>query len=274
MNQILEKTVTVGAFNWFYREVEVNNTSEPTVVLLHGLPSHSYTWRQIMPLLAEYKYRSIAPDWLGFGSSAKPSTREFAYTPSAYVEALKDFLCTLNLSPVSLVVQGFLGSVGIQYALRFPENIDRLIILNTPINENHKLPWTMKQWGLPLVGEMATQDPLLVDRTLESGSGFVISDADLAIYRQPFLKTSAVGRSLNAVIRNLKLTESMREINTDLPRLDRQYQIIWGELDPWLSLEGNEANLITLPEAKHYPQEHWYKELTPYMINFLGRRGS
>ncbi|MBR8831278.1 MAG: Cis-3-alkyl-4-alkyloxetan-2-one decarboxylase [Chroococcopsis gigantea SAG 12.99] len=272
MDKILEKSLKVDSFDWFYREMETGENSNNTVVLLHGLPSHSYTWRHIMPALAKYNYRSIAPDWLGSGSSSKPSTREFAYTPSAYIAALDNFLSALDLGKISLVLQGFLGSVGIQYALKYPEKIARLVILNTPINKSAKLPWTMKQWGLPLVGEMSTQDPLLVDRTLEGGSGFVISDQDLAIYRQPFLKTSAVGRSLNAIIRNLKLTESMAEIETGLPKFEPPLQIIWGDGDPWLSLEGNPPDLINLPEAKHYPQEHWHKEIAPHLLNFLGRR--
>lgn len=276
---ISEQTIDVNALKWFYRQVTPEASSQPPVLLLHGLPSHSYTWRQLLPILDEYKLNVIAPDWLGSGSSAKPEKREFAYTPEAYLKALSDFVQALELDKISLVVQGFLGSVGLQYAFRNPNIIDRLIILNTPLSTTVKLPWIMQQWGIPLAGEMLTQDPILVDRTLEKGSGFVISDQDLAIYRQPYLKSSAVGRALVSTIRNLKLTESMKEIENGLASWEKQTLIIWGMADPWLSSneveqlkEKSNIELVTLDAAKHYPQEHWNKEISPVMVNFLGRR--
>lgn len=277
---IFEKTIDVGSLKWFYREVAPQQASDVSpVLLLHGLPSHSYTWRQLLPILDDYNLRAIAPDWIGSGSSDKPSQREFAYTSEAYLKAFSNLIQALELEKISLVVQGFLGSVGLQYALRFPNTINRLIILNTPLTTTVKLPWVMKQWGLPLAGEMLTQDPILVDRTLEKGSGFIISDKDLAMYRQPYLKSSAVGRSLVATIRNLKLAESMSEIEQGLYTWEKPTLIVWGMADPWLSSpeidklkENKNIELITLEEAKHYPQEHWNKEISPLMINFLGRR--
>jgi pimeloyl-ACP methyl ester carboxylesterase len=277
---ILENFIEVGALKWFYRQVNPNQeTDQAPVILLHGLPAHSYTWRQLLTSLEEYQFTAIAPDWIGSGLSTKPSTREFAYNPTAYCQALADLIQALEFPKISLIVQGFLGSVGIKYALENPDKIERLIILNTPLSTDIKLPWTMKQWGFPLVGEMATQDPLLVDRTLESGSGFVISDADLAIFRQPYLKTSAVGRSLVATIRNLNLSQSMAEIETGLKNFEQPILFIWGMDDPWLSSTTVEklatksgVELVSFAEAKHYPQEHWFKEINPIIINFLGRR--
>lgn len=277
---ITENTIEVGTLKWFYREAIPNNeNNNPPVLLLHGLPSFSYTWTEIMPQLAEWGFRAIAPDWLGSGLSGKPDKRDFDYTPDAFVKALSDFIASLNLVKFSLVVQGFLGSVGLQYALRYPEVIERLIILNTPFSTTVKLPWSMRQWGLPFIGDMVTQDPLLVDRTLEGGSGFVISEERLSVYRKPFLKTSATGRSLVATIKNLKLAESMAELESGLADFSKPTLIIWGLADPWLSsadaeklaTQGN-IELIKLEEAKHYPQEHWSGEITPVMVNFLRRQ--
>nr|WP_239005501.1 alpha/beta fold hydrolase [Gloeothece citriformis] len=255
------------------------DTHKPPVILLHGLPSQSYTWSEIMPQLTEFGFRAIAPDWLGSGLSAKPDKRDFAYTPEAFSQALGDFIASLNITQFSLVVQGFLASVGLQYALRNSETIERLIILNTPLSRTVKLPWPMKQWGLPLIGDMITQDPLLVDRTLEGGSGFVISDERLDVYRRPFLKSSAAGRSLIATIKNLKLTESMAELESGLEKFAKPTLIIWGYADPWLSSSDAEKlatkgniELIKLEGAKHYPQEHWSDEIAPLMVNFLRRQ--
>jgi haloalkane dehalogenase len=135
----------------------------------------------------------------------------------------------------------------------------------------------MQQWAFPLLGEMLVQDPLLVDRTLEKGSGFVISDSRLAIYRQPFLKSSAAGRSLSATVRNIQLVEAMKEIEAGLKSFAKPTLILWGVDDPWLltqpvmGLQYNKAiKFVPLAEGQHYPQEHWFKEISPKLINFLG----
>lgn len=177
---INEELIEVGVLKWYYREAKpIGRSDRLPVVLLHGLPSQSFTWTEVMPALAEKGYPCIAPDWIGFGNSSKPDKKEFPYTPDAFIEAFAAFIQALQLEKFSLVVQGFLGSCGVQYALRHPQQIERLAILNAPISTAAKLPWKIQQLGLPLVGEMITQDPLLVDRTLEGGSGYGISDKDV-----------------------------------------------------------------------------------------------
>ena len=278
-----EHSLSVDSLEWFYQEiVPTNQTDKSPVMLLHGLPSHSYTWREIMPILSEKGFRAIAPDWIGSGKSAKPDKRDFAYTPQAYLEALKSLIEALEIEKLSLVVQGFLASVGIQYAFTYPDQIDRLIILNTPLSPDVKLPWLMQQWAIPFMGDMVTQDPLLVDRTLEKGSGFVISEENLAVYRQPFLKSSSVGRALLSTTKNLKLTPSMTAIQQGFTTWEHPTLIIWGMSDPWLSSEvpqklaANHDNveLVKLDEAKHYPQEHWVQEVSEPIVNFLRRQAS
>jgi haloalkane dehalogenase len=281
---IQEKTLTVEGLEWFYRQVEPEKPREfSPILLLHGLPSHSYGWRNLMPSLGDNGFRAIAPDWLGSGSSAKPDKRDFAYTPDSFIKALSqliDHLDSLKEGKISVIVQGFLGHLGINYALTHPDKIDRLIILNTPLSPQAKLPSKMRQWGIPFVGDMLTQDPLLVDRTLEGGSGFVISDQDLATFRQPYLKTSAVGRALVTTIQKMKLKESQQQIQQGWPSWKQPTLIIWGKLDPWLSVEdaqkvaetASNIELTPLEEAKHYPQEHWGAEISPIIVNFLRRQ--
>lgn len=277
---VTENKIKVGGLDWFYREsVPRSETDLVPVVLLHGLPSQSYSWRQIMPALASQGTRAIAPDWLGFGFSAKPDKREFAYTPDAFIEALAQFLQALKLERFSLVVQGFLGSVGLQYALRHTEQIESLAILNTPLASNAKLPWQMQQWGLPLAGDMLTQDPLLVDRTLEGGSRYQISDRDLDAYRQPFLKSSSAGRSLMYAIRNLQMPSAMAEIEAGFKQWQYPTAIIWGMTDPWLppTMAQNFADaikhseFIKLAEAGHYPQEHYHDVVLESLLPFVRR---
>lgn len=279
--QLAEKTIRVtDREEWFYLEtVPTQATDKSPVVLLHGLPSRSLCWGEIMPVLTAAGRRAIAPDWLGFGGSSKPATFEFKYDPDCFIGALGRFLDAMNVEKCALVVQGFLGSVGIQYALRYPQYIERLVILNAPLGTGVRLPLMMRMWGWPLLGEMQTQDPLLVDRALETGSGLVIADENLDIYRRPLLKSSMAGRVLTATIRNLQLDKAMAELDTELPNWSGQVLIVWGMADPWLESTLAEKlsaapnfELFKLPEAKHYPQEHWSEEIAPVIANFLGRQ--
>ena len=271
--------VQAGKFQWFYRQTELESERTP-ILFLHGLPSHSYTWQKLMTLLAEEDIPSIAPDWIGSGFSDRPDKRDFAYSPEAYIEGLKELIEALKLDKFYLVVQGFLGSVGIQYALQNPDRVEGLIILNTPITSGAKLPWSMKQMTFPLVGDMMTQDPLLVDRTIEKGSGFVVEDKDLNILRKPFLQSSNVGRALMTTLKKLQLDTVTSEIETGLQNWSKPTLIIWGTADTWLDRSAvkklananSEITLKELSEAKHYPQEHWASDIAREIVQFFRRK--
>jgi pimeloyl-ACP methyl ester carboxylesterase len=275
------KVIDVGSLQWFYRETNpVNESDKLPVLLLHGLPSQSFTWSVIMPDLAAQGFQSIAPDWIGYGRSAKPDKRDFAYTPDAFVDALTGLIEALEIERFHLVVQGFLASAGLQYAFRNPDKIERLVVINTPVSSDIKLPWKMQQLGIPFIGDMLTQDPLLVDRTLEGGSGYPISDKDLDVYRRPFLKTSDSGRSLMNTIRNIQLPQSMAEIESGFQGWTRPTLFVWGLTDPWLSVEPAQklvsslqnAELVKVEQAGHYPQEHWSEKVGEALITFLRRK--
>lgn len=276
-----EQSIEAGSLKWFYREANpIGRSDQLPVLLLHGLPSQSYSWTELMPDLAEKGLRAIAPDWIGSGFSAKPDKRDFAYTPDAFINALEEFLKALDMERFHLVVQGFLASVGLQYALRHSHQIERLAILNTPISSDAKLPWQMQQWGWPFVGDMVTQDPLLVDRTLEGGSGYRIGDKDLNVYRKPFLKSSDPGRSLVATIKNLQMKQSMAEIESGFRNWEQPILIFWGMKDPWLPFTQAQqfakglknVELVQLEEGGHYPQEHWSGKVSESLLPFLRRQ--
>ena len=277
---IQEHKITVNSLEWYYREAQpIGRSDLLPVVLLHGIVSQSYSWRNIIPALAAQGTRAIAPDWIGYGFSAKPEKRDFAYTPDAFIKALDDFIQAIELERFSLVVQGFLGSVGLQYALKNPQKIANIAILNAPISTSAKLPWKIQQMGLPLAGEVMTQDPLLVDRTLEGGCRYRIEDQDLDVYRKPFLKTSASGRSLLSTIRNLQLDQAMSEIETGFKEWQKPILVQWGIIDPWLSLDMAESfvksvpdgDIIKLHNVGHYPQEHYHEVILQDLLPFVRR---
>ncbi|PSB08586.1 hydrolase [Pleurocapsa sp. CCALA 161] len=276
--------IQVGEFQWFYRQTEIESdkpkgiaTQRTPLLFLHGLPAHSYTWEKLMTLLVAENIPSIAPDWIGSGFSDKPDKRNFAYTPAAYLTGLSEFITAIKLEKFYLVVQGFLASVGVQYAIQNPEQITGLIILNTPITSGAKLPWSMKQMTFPVVGDMMTQDPLLVDRNLEKGSGFVIEDKDLNILRKPFLQSSNVGRALMTTLKQLQLDTVTPAIEAGLKKWSKPILIIWGAADSWLDLDdvkklvtaNSKITLVELPTAKHYPQEHWTSDIVGEIVQFF-----
>ncbi|MHC2992249.1 alpha/beta hydrolase [Pontibacter sp. HJ8] len=98
------------------------------VVFVHGTPTWSFVWRQQIKALSR-THRCIAPDHLGFGLSAKPAG--FAYTPEAHALNLEQLIGELQLKNITLVVHDFGGPIGLSYALRHPENVKRIVILNT-----------------------------------------------------------------------------------------------------------------------------------------------
>lgn len=275
---LAEHQIEVGKLTWFYREAApIGESDRIPVVLLHGLVAQSYSWRKVMPVLAEQGFRAIAPDWIGHGFSSKPDRRDFAYTAEAFVGALAEFVEALGLERFHLVVQGFLGSVGLQYALRHPERVERLAILNAPIAPTAKLPWKIKQFGVPLVGDMLTQDPILVDRTLEGGGPYQVDDADLDVYRRPFLKSSDVGRALLATVQGLNLNKTTTEIAAGLPQWPHPTLLLWGLSDPWLPVDLaqtcvkdlQDGELVSLDQVGHYAQEDWAEKVAEALSPFL-----
>lgn len=279
---ITESTLEVGGRTWFYREaVPEQDNGRPPVVLLHGLVSQSYGWRKTMPELAAAGFRAIAPDWLGCGFSQKVDRLDFSYRPEALAAALGEWIDAMELDRFSLVTQGFLGTAGLLYALGARDRVERLAILNGPVTPDAKLPWKMAQLGIPLVGDMLTQDPLLVDRILEGGSPYQVADEDLDVYRRPFLKSSDAGRSLLAIVQRLAVPKVMKTVAAGFPSWAGPVLVLWGDRDPWTPVAQAEAFVKTLPQGElvileevgHYPQEDWPEKVNEALLLFLRRKG-
>ncbi|WP_008314270.1 alpha/beta fold hydrolase [Leptolyngbya sp. PCC 6406] len=281
MVAIAEQRLQVGDLEWFYREGNPlqNLGDRRPVVLLHGLVSQGYSWRGVMPALTAQGFRAIAPDWIGHGFSSRPEPRDFGYSQAAFATALGDFLDALDVGPIHLVVQGYLGMAGLLYGLQNPERIERLVIVNTPLGPTAKLPWKIRQMGLPLAGDMITQDPLLVDRTLEGGGPYRVDDGDLDVYRKPFLTTSAAGRALLATVRRLQLATVTAQLETGLASWQHPTLMVWGVEDPWLPVDLAETWATALPQGElakleqvgHYAQEDWAEKVSEVLVPFLRR---
>jgi pimeloyl-ACP methyl ester carboxylesterase len=122
------RNATIDGLNVFFREAGPNDA--PTIVLLHGFPSSSLMFRELIPRLAD-RFHVIAPDYIGFGYSAHPAVTEFRYTfdnLSAYVEKL--LFDHLGLKKFSIYVQDYGAPVGFRIASQRPKAIDGIVVQN------------------------------------------------------------------------------------------------------------------------------------------------
>jgi len=127
MNTINFKTVNVDGLDIFYREAGKN--SNPTILLLHGFPSSSHMYRDLIKDLSN-DYHLIAPDYPGFGQSSSPLPSIYDYSFDNLALTINHFIDALGLKKFSLYVQDYGGPVGFRIAAQRPEMIQALIIQN------------------------------------------------------------------------------------------------------------------------------------------------
>ncbi len=121
------RTITVQNLEIFYREA--GSRSAPTIVLLHGFPTSSHMFRNLIPDLAD-QFHVVAPDYPGFGNSAMPDVKEFDYTFDRIAEVVNDFLEKLEVRRYSLYVMDYGAPVGFRLAVRHPDRVESVIIQN------------------------------------------------------------------------------------------------------------------------------------------------
>jgi pimeloyl-ACP methyl ester carboxylesterase len=121
------RTVSVDGLEIFYREAGSNKSS--TLLLLHGFPTSSHMFRDLIPLLAD-RYHLVAPDYPGFGNSSTPTVEDFAYTFDHLADVIEHFTDAIGIERYSLYLQDFGGPIGFRLAARRPERIHTLIIQN------------------------------------------------------------------------------------------------------------------------------------------------
>jgi pimeloyl-ACP methyl ester carboxylesterase len=121
------RTVNVAGLDIFYREA--GDANAPTILLLHGFPTSSHMYRDLIPLLAD-SFRLVAPDYPGFGYSSAPAVTQFNYTFDHVTDVMQQFTDAIGLESYALYAQDFGGPVGFRLATRRPERVRALIIQN------------------------------------------------------------------------------------------------------------------------------------------------
>lgn len=121
------KTVRVNDVDIFYREA--GSPGAPVILLLHGFPTSSNMFRNLIPRLAG-SFHLIAPDYPGYGQSSAPEHTKFAYTFENFANLINQFVEELGLAKYSLYVMDYGAPVGYRLALLHPERIQALIVQN------------------------------------------------------------------------------------------------------------------------------------------------
>jgi pimeloyl-ACP methyl ester carboxylesterase len=122
------QTISVDGQTIFYREAG-NNKNAPTILLLHGFPTSSHMFRDLIPALAD-KFHLIAPDYPGFGYSSMPTVDKFQYTFDHLAEIVDKFITQIGLERYSIYVMDYGAPVGYRLAVKHPEKIEALIVQN------------------------------------------------------------------------------------------------------------------------------------------------
>jgi pimeloyl-ACP methyl ester carboxylesterase len=127
VTQTYFKTTDVDGVKIFYREAGPSN--KPTIVLLHGFPTSSHMFRNLIPILA-HDYHVIAPDYPGYGFSDQPDMKQFDYSFDNYANVIDHLLQKLGVQKYSLYVMDYGAPVGYRIAYKHPERVQAFIVQN------------------------------------------------------------------------------------------------------------------------------------------------
>jgi pimeloyl-ACP methyl ester carboxylesterase len=125
--KVTHKTLKVGDLDIFYREAGPNDA--PAILLLHGFPTSSQMFRNLIPLLAD-EYHVVAPDYPGYGHSSMPSRDQFPYTFDNLAKVIDEFTEKVGLSKYVLYVQDYGAPVGYRLAAKHPERVTAIVAQN------------------------------------------------------------------------------------------------------------------------------------------------
>lgn len=160
------------------------------VLFLHGVPTWSYLWRNIIPAFEDHA-RCIAPDLIGFGKSDKPEIEYRVFDHIRYIEA---FIQALNLKNITLVLHGWGSVIGFHYAMKYPENVKGLIFVEAylrPFDDWTELSLPVQELAhvlnLPDGGyDLVMNENYFVNRVLPASTIRAYTEKELNYYREPF----------------------------------------------------------------------------------------
>ncbi|KAL3511913.1 hypothetical protein ACH5RR_024630 [Cinchona calisaya] len=275
--------IKCGGLRWFVRETGSSQSRRGTVVFLHGAPTQSYSYRNVMSQMADAGFHCFAPDWIGFGFSDKPQPGYgFDYTEKEFHDGFDKLLGVLGVtSPFFLVVQGFLvGSYGLTWALKNPSRISKLAILNSPLTVSSPIPGLFQKLKIPFLGEFTCQDAVMAERFIEAGSAYVLKLEKADVYRLPYLSSSGPGFALLEAAKKVNFNKLLGEISAGFASgsWDKPILVAWGISDKYLPQsvaeefqKGNPdvVKVKLIEGAGHMPQEDWPEKVVDALTVFF-----
>jgi pimeloyl-ACP methyl ester carboxylesterase len=287
MFTIAYRSVEIDGVRVFYREA--GSRGAPVVVLLHGFPSSSHMYRNLIPALAD-RFRVIAPDYPGFGHSDFPDPRRFHYGFAGYARLVHRFVDELSLDRYALYVQDYGAPIGLRLALLAPARVTALVVQNG----NAYLEGLSAGWD-PL--RAYWRDPSPANR--ENLRGWLTADGIRLQYIAGLEPDQAARICPDTWTLDWLLLNRPGNIDVQLdlfgdyqanvalyPAFQQFFRerqppalIAWGKRDPFFTVEGARAYLRDLPDAElhlldagHFALETHGNEIATLMRDFLSRR--
>ena len=284
-SRIRYQNISIDGVNVFYREA--GNKNRPTILLLHGFPSSSHMFRNLIPQLAT-QYHIIAPDYPGFGYSDAPAAETFTYTFDKITEIIEKLINALSLKKYSLYMQDYGGPVGFRIAAKHPERIESLIIQNanaymegiSAAFEPMKPFWEHRnaETEIPVRAMLKKETTIFQYTHGASDVSKVSPDAwnhDQALLDRPgndLIQLALLHNYSSNVALYGQWQEYFRKSQPDT-------LIVSGKNDPFFIPAGQEAFKRDIPNAElhlldtgHFALETHGQEIASLMLNFLARK--
>jgi len=275
----------VDGIRIFYREA--GNKNAPAILLLHGFPTSSHMFRNLIPALAD-DYRVIAPDLPGFGFSDAPERSRFPYTFESIAKVIEKFTETLRLNSLAIYVFDYGAPVGMRLALAHPERITAIVSQNgNAYEEGLSSGWNpiQKYWKEPTAENRAALREFLKPEATKWQYVHGVSDESLVAPEAYYLDSVLLARAGNDEIQldlfldyasNVELYPKFQEyFRANRPPL----LAVWGKNDPFFLPRGAEAFKGDNPNAEvqlldtgHFALETHHAEIATKIRDFLNRR--
>ncbi len=252
------------------------------ILCLHGEPTWSYLYRKMIPLLST-KHRVLSFDFIGFGRSDK-FTEPAEYTYQMHKDTLAEFMQTLDLANLTLVVQDWGGIIGLRVATEIPERIARLVIMNTGLSTGERVGRGFLGWRQFVE---STED-LPIGQIIRMGTvhGDELSPEVIAAYEAPFPDASyKVGAKvwplMVPISHDDSLVPEMRQAITNLAHWDKPALVMFSDSDPVtggaapffrkLIPTAKEQPETVIHDAGHFLQEDKGEEIAQHILDFINR---
>jgi len=270
--------IKVKSYNYHYID---EGEGEETLLMVHGNPSWSFMYRNIISEFSK-KYRVIAPDHLGCGLSDKP--QDFPYRLETHIDNLESLVFALDLDKVTLVVHDWGATIAMGFAVRHPEKIARLVILNSAAFSIPWLPVRLSLLRIPwLNNKLIRNFNLYTNSTMQVSTQRNLPSIVKKGYKYPYQNYHdriAILRFIQDIPIDPEHVsfEVLLEIEHGLWMFrETPVCIIWGMkdwcfspryLDRW-RLFYPHAQVLQIPDAGHYVLEDECIQSMMFITNFL-----